>query len=379
MRHIAIIGSTGSVGRQALDTIEKYAGEFAVTALTGHSNVELLARQAKRFSPEVVGVSDESRFEQARELLQGFQIIMGEEAHALALEAQNTDTSLIAVVGFAGLMPLVQSIRLGMHTCVANKESIVCGGSAIDALLKAKGMRIYPVDSEHSAIFQCIDGHRTDDIRRILLTCSGGAFRELGKEEIARASAQQALRHPTWIMGEKITIDSATLANKGLEVLEARWLFHVPMERIEVVVHPQSIVHSMVEWADGSVIAQLSVPDMRLPIQYALGYPKRLPMAINPLDMNALGSLTFCRPDNERFPCLNLAYEAGRRGKAAPIAYNAANDMAVAAYINGKIEFYDIPRWIENAMAAFDSAGQPSLDEIPLIDGAVRDYIKNGM
>ncbi len=374
MRHIAVLGSTGSVGRQALDVIAHHNDEFAITALTGHANVELLAQQAKRFAPKVVGVSDESCYKQAKALMPGFTIIAGNDAHTLALEAQHTDTSLIAVVGFAGLIPLAKSIEHGLHTCVANKESIVCGAGAINALLKENNMRIYPVDSEHSAIFQCLDGHRTATLRRILLTCSGGAFRDWTMEQIAAATAQQALKHPTWDMGNKITIDSATLANKGLEVLEARWLFDVPLEHIDVVIHPQSIVHSMVEWMDGSVMAQLGVPDMRLPIQYALGYPKRLPMTIEPLDVHAMGPLTFCEPDGDRFPCLGLAYEAGRRGKAAPIAFNAANDMAVAAYVRGDIGFYDIPSWIEEAIDAFGDVNQPSLTEIPSIDCAVREY-----
>ncbi len=374
MRHIAVIGSTGSVGSQALDVIARHPNEFCITALTGHSNIELLAQQAKRFSPKVVGISDASWYLALRELLPDTKIAAGETAHSDALEAEGTDTSLISVTGFAGLKPLIKSIESGLHTCVANKESIVCGGETINDLLKAKGMRIYPVDSEHSAIFQCMDGHMTDSIRRILLTCSGGAFRDKTKQEIQISKVDQALRHPNWNMGTKITIDSATLANKGLEVLEARWLFKAPLSKIEVVIHPQSIIHSMVEWEDGSVMAQLGVPDMRLPIQYALGYPKRLPMCIEPLDFYSLGILSFARPDLDRFPCLELAYEAGRRGKSAPIAFNAANEIAVDAYQKGSIGFYDIPRLIEIAINAFDNV-QPSLNEIPAIDKAVRSFV----
>ncbi len=378
MRHIAVIGSTGSVGRQALDVIASHPDEFCVTALTGHSNVGLLAHQAKQFSPKLVGISDASCYRALRELLPDVPIVAGDEAHSDALEADLTDTSLISVTGFAGLSPLVKSIETQLHTCVANKESIVCGGKAINRLLESKGMKIYPVDSEHSAIFQCLDGHMTDGVRRILLTCSGGAFRDKTKEQIASSPAQQALLHPNWNMGTKITIDSATLANKGLEVLEATWLFDTPLSKIEVVIHPQSIIHSMVEWEDGSVMAQMGVPDMRLPIQYAIGYPKRLPMRIDPIDFYSLGALSFSRPDIVRFPCLELAYEAGRRAKSAPIAFNAANELAVEAYLQGRISFYDIPRWIQRAMDAFDDA-EPPLSEIPAIDRAVRDYIKSTM
>ena len=374
MRHIAVIGSTGSVGTQALDVIASYPEQFSVAALTGHSNVALLAEQARRFHPKVVGISDEALYPALKELLPDVPIVAGEYAHADALTAEGTDTSLISVTGFAGLGPLVKSIESGLHTCVANKESIVCGGEAINDLLDARGMRIYPVDSEHSAIFQCMDGHRQDGIRRILLTCSGGAFRDKTKQQIMDLKADQALLHPNWNMGKKITIDSATLANKGLEVLEARWLFRAPLSGIEVVIHPQSIIHSMVEWEDGSVIAQLGVPDMRLPIQYALSYPKRLPMSVKQLDFYTLGTLSFAKPDLERFPCLGLAYEAGRRGKSAPIAFNAANEIAVQQYLRGTIGFYDIPRLIETAIHAFDDT-EPSLSEIPAVDRAVREYI----
>lgn len=375
MRHIALIGSTGSIGTQTLRVVRAFPEEFCITALTAHSNLALLKQQVEEFHPQVVGVSDPRCYEQARELFPHLTVLCGEDAHADALQAPGTDTSLISVVGFSGLRPLLRSIELDLHTCVANKESIVCGGEAVRALLRKTGRCIYPVDSEHSAIFQCLQGHTEQRVSRILLTCSGGAFREWTKEEIATATVEQAIKHPNWDMGQKITIDSATLANKGLEVMEARWLFDVPLDRIEVVIHPQSIIHSMVEFSDHSVLAQMGYPDMRLPIQIALAHPRRLREGAQPMDFVTLSALTFAAPDLERFPCLSLAYEAGRMGGPAPVAFNAANDLAVEAYANGKIGFYDIPRWIEQALHRFGGGDTLSIDEIFEMDAQVRAYI----
>lgn len=375
MRHIALIGSTGSIGTQALRVVRAHPEAFAITALTAHSNLALLKEQVEEFHPQVVGISDPRCYEQARALFPHLTVLCGEQAHADALQAPGTDTALIAVVGFAGLRPLLRSIACNLHTCVANKESIVCGGEAVRALLRKTGGRIYPVDSEHSAIFQCLQGHEGQRVSRILLTCSGGAFRDWTKEQIETATVQQALKHPNWNMGKKITIDSATLANKGLEVMEARWLFDVPIEQIEVVIHPQSIIHSMVEFSDRSVLAQMGYPDMCLPIQIALAYPQRLCDGAKPMDFATLSALTFAAPDVERFPCLALAYEAGRMGGSAPVAFNAANDLAVEAYANGQIGFYDIPRWIEQALHRFGSGESLSIDEIFEMDAQVRAYI----
>ena len=375
MRHIALIGSTGSIGTQALSVVRAFPQEFCITALTAHSNLALLKEQVEEFRPKVVGISDPRRYEEARAMFGHLTLLCGEQAHADALEAPGTDTSLISVVGFSGLRPLLRSIERGLHTCVANKESIVCGGEAVHALLQKTGRRIYPVDSEHSAIFQCLEGYAEQRISRILLTCSGGAFRDWTKQQIAGATVQQALKHPNWSMGQKITIDSATLANKGLEVMEARWLFDVPLEKIEVVIHPQSIIHSMVEFSDRSVLAQMGLPDMRLPIQVALAYPQRLSQGARPMDFSTLSSLTFAAPDPDRFPCLSLAYEAGHMGGSAPVAFNAANDLAVEAYARGAIGFYDIPRWIEQALHRFGSGASLSIDEIFEMDAQVRAYI----
>ena len=373
MRKLAIIGSTGSIGTQALDVIKTHPESFCVAALTGHSNIDLLKRQADIFSPKVIGLSDESLYEQAKVVFKDYQLICGPDAHAIALEDSGADGALIAVVGFAGLKPLIKSIELRLHTCVANKESIVCGGEAITALAKKHGVTLYPVDSEHSAIFQCLQ-NQNRPVRRILLTCSGGPFRTWERAAIKKATVTQALKHPNWDMGGKITIDSATLANKGLEVLEAKWLFDVPVEGIEVIVHPQSIVHSMVEFMDHSILAQLGWPDMRLPIQYALSYPETLEGVERPLDFFAISDLTFEQPDSNRFPCLALAYEAGRRGGEAPIAFNAANDIAVQRYQKGLLGFYDIPRLIEKAMDHFTDGGAVDLDAVFAIDQAVRAY-----
>ena len=375
MHDIALIGSTGSIGTQALDVVRAFPQFFRVSALTAHRNLAKLKQQAEEFHPRVIGISDASLYAQAKDLFAHEQLFMGEDAHELALEASGASIACIAVVGFAGLKPLLKCIDLGQKACVANKESIVCGGAAVRKKLHEKGAQIYPVDSEHSAIFQCLQGQHAD-FRRILLTCSGGPFRTWSKADIAQANVQQALQHPKWNMGQKITIDSATLANKGLEVLEARWLFDAQLDQIDVLIHPQSVIHSMVEYKDHSVLAQLGNPDMRLPIQYAFGYPERLPDGPEPVDFVALGSLTFEKPDMERFPCLALAYEAGKLGGIAPIAFNAANDMAVEAFAKGKLSFYQISDMIEKAIHRFGGGEEPDVDTIFAIDAQVRAYIQ---
>lgn len=376
MVDIALIGSTGSIGTQALEVVRENPDQFRVVALSAHKNLPLLLEQIREFRPKTVGVSDEETYISAKEYIkEDCQLFGGEHAHVEAMLASGANTSLISVVGFPGFMPLKESIVHGLKTCVANKESIVCGGAAITALLQKHHAKIFPVDSEHSAIFQCLEGNREHAVRRILLTCSGGPFRTWEKSEIASATVEQALKHPKWNMGAKISIDSATLANKGLEVLEARWLFDVPVEQVEVVVHPESIVHSMVEYSDRSILAQMGVPDMKLPIQVALGYPKRLQNGPKPVDFVSLGSLHFEAPDMDRFPCLALAYQAGKTGGMTPIAFNAANEIAVQRYQIHQIGFYDIPRLIEKAMHKFSGGDEPNLDEILLIDRQVRQFM----
>ncbi len=377
MIEIALIGSTGSVGTQALEVVREHPEEFRIVALTAHKNLPLLLKQIQEFHPKAVGISDDKTYNSAKEYIdKDCRLFGGARAHVEAMLASGADTSLISVVGFPGFAPLKESICHGLKTCVANKESIVCGGAAIRALLEQHNARLYPVDSEHSAIFQCLEGNRDKEIRRILLTCSGGPFRTWEKGEIAKATVEQAIKHPKWNMGTKISIDSATLANKGLEVLEARWLFDVPVEQVEVIVHPESIVHSMVEYQDRSILAQMGVPDMKLPIQVALGYPNRLHQGPEAVDFVTLGSLHFESPDTERFPCLALAYEAGRQGGMSPIAFNAANEIAVQRYREHRIGFYDIPRLIEKAMSEFTGGKEPNLDEILQIDKQVRQFME---
>ncbi|MBE5780764.1 MAG: 1-deoxy-D-xylulose-5-phosphate reductoisomerase [Clostridiales bacterium] len=381
MKKIAVIGCTGSIGTQALDVIRHRRSDFRVAALSCHKNTDLLLKQVEEFTPQVVGISDEAAYKAVKDELiaKGIRVLGGQEAHSGCIETSDCDTTLISVVGFSGLSPLVSSIRLKKQTCVANKESIVCGGSAIVELCKQHGVELLPVDSEHNAIYQCLMGNEGQQIRKIHLTCSGGPFLHWAKEDIAKATWQQALKHPKWNMGRKISIDSATLANKGLEVLEAKWLFHVPLEKINVVVHPQSIVHSMVEYADGSILSQMGPTDMRIAIQFALTYPKRESCIMPPLDLFTMGELTFLPPDVTRFPCLALAMEAAKAGGITPIAFNAANDVAVEAYLKGAIPFYDIPKLIESAYQRFHGGEEPVLSDIPRMDAAVREYISKSI
>lgn len=376
MRNVAILGSTGSIGTQALQVIQANAEAFRVVALTCHSDIAKLAAQVLLFHPRVVGISDASQYQEAKACLGNTcEIVCGEDAHAIALEASGADTSLISIVGFAGLKPLLKSIELGLHTCVANKESIVCGGSVVKQKLLEKKMRLYPVDSEHSAIFQCLEGNTGRAVKRLLLTCSGGPFRTWERSAIAAATSQQAGNHPTWNMGKKITIDSATLANKGLEVMEARWLFDMPAEKIDVLVHPQSIIHSMVEFCDCSVLAQLGQPDMRLPIQFALGYPVRSSGEVPALDFLTCGALTFEKPDTNRFPALALAYRACREGGLSPLAYNAANDHAVSLYLKDKVQFYRMATVIEKTLNRFGGGQEPDVATIFEADRTIRAWL----
>ena len=380
MKTVAVIGSTGSIGTQALDVIRHRRKEFQVAALSCHENLPLLYQQIEEFHPHVVGISDEAAYREAKAYLgERVKLLGGSEAHSGCVEESDAHITLISVVGFAGLAPLAASIRLHKQTCVANKESIVCGGAAIRELAQIHGVEILPVDSEHNAIYQCLMGNRDKNIAKIHLTCSGGPFLRWSRREMTTATWEQALKHPKWNMGRKISIDSATLANKGLEVLEAKWLFAVELDQIQVVVHPQSIVHSMVEYEDRSILAQLGPTDMRLAIQFALTYPRREAGILEPLDLFSMGSLEFFRPDMERFPCLGLAIEAGRQGGVSPIAFNAANDLAVEAYLAGRIGFYGISDLVERTLSRFHGGPEPALAEISRMDEAVRDYIRKSL
>ena len=363
-QQICILGSTGSIGRQALDVISSQSDRYEVYCLTAHRQAELLAQQARRFQPAAVVIADETKCESLRALLSDqphIKVYTGRQALCDIVEAAPIDMVLTAMVGFSGLEPTLHAIRAGKKICLANKETLVVAGELVCALAQEHRAAILPVDSEHSAIFQCLAGEGDNPIEKILLTASGGPFRNLPKERLGAVSAADALQHPTWQMGAKITIDSATMMNKGFEVIEAKWLFGIEASRIEVLVHPQSIVHSAVQFADGAVKAQLGLPDMRLPIQYAFSYPDRLPMAGERLDLFR-GSLEFFEPDMEKFRCLALSFDAIDRGGNMPCILNAANEVANEAFRQHRCGFLDVPRIIEKTMQRVPFDAHPSLD-----------------
>lgn len=365
-RHIAILGSTGSIGRQALDVVRQHKDRFEVELLTANNSSELLIRQALEFMPANVVICNESKYQEVADALQphDIKVFTGMDSVCALVRSEDIDIVLTALVGFSGLRPTVSAIEAGKIIALANKETLVAGGSVVMALAKKHNAPILPVDSEHSAIFQCLMGTAGNPLTRIHLTASGGPFRTWAKEEIAAVTRKEALKHPQWKMGAKITIDSATMMNKGFEMIEAKWLFDTEPEKINIVVHPQSIIHSMVEFADGAVIAQMGHPDMREPIQYALSFPERLTLDNKKLDFAELGSLTFEKPDLEKFPCLALAFEAIGRGGNIPCAMNAANEAAVAAFLQDRIRFYDIPDIISSCMAGVEFVGAPGIDEL---------------
>lgn len=371
---MAILGSTGSIGTQTLDVVSRYPDKFRADVLTANRNVGLLAEQARKFGAHDVVICDESKYEELRQELSGtgINVHAGMDAVCELVVGESIDMVVGAMVGFSGLRSIVAALQAGKTVALANKETLVAAGSIVDSILKSGHGSILPVDSEHSAIFQCLQGSHGDRIARIHLTASGGPFRTWTRERIAAAEAADALKHPNWNMGAKVTIDSATMMNKGLEVIEAKWLFGVEPDRINVVVHPQSIVHSMVEFEDGAVIAQLGSPDMREPIQYALSYPHRMPLNNRKLDFKTLGPLEFQEPDTGRFPCLAIAFDALRRGGTASTAMNAANEVAVKAYLDGKLDLYGIPRLIEKTMSVSGITASPTLDDIFAVNEEAR-------
>ena len=374
MKRIAILGSTGSIGTQALEIVRMHPDLFEAHTLTAGSNAALLVAQAREFVPDSVVIADEGKYTEVREALSDLpvKVYTGEDAICQVVTSSEIDMVLTAMVGFAGLRPTVSAIRTGKALALANKETLVVAGSLITQLCLNHKVPILPVDSEHSAIFQCINGEGRNPIRKILLTASGGPFRNYSREELFRVTPEQALQHPNWKMGAKITIDSATMMNKGFEMIEARWLYGVEPARIQVVIHPESVVHSAVEFEDGALLAQLGTPDMRLPIQYAFSYPERLPLPGKPLDLFALGSLHFEAPDSERFPCLRLAYEAVACGGNRPCVLNAAGEVANLAFRQHKIGFMDIPRIAEELMNTATFIEQPTLDDLFATDAEVR-------
>lgn len=366
IKNIAILGSTGSIGTQTLDIIEEYPDKFKATVLTARKNWQLLAEQARKFLPELVVITEHSAYEKLREALSDLPIRVEAGAEAIddAVTLPEVDVVVTAMVGYSGLMPTIAAIKAGKTIALANKETLVVAGELITNLLKQSTSEIVPVDSEHSAIFQCLVGEKKSQARKILLTASGGPFRKLKAEDLEKVTVKDALKHPNWNMGAKVTIDSASMMNKGFEMIEARWLFGCPPGNIEIVVHPQSIVHSMVEFIDGSVKAQLGVPDMHLPIRYALGYPERLTTNHNHLSLAQYSTLTFEAPDYEKFPLLRYAFEAIREGGNMPCILNAANEKAVAAFLESRIKFTDMPRLVHYAMEKTPFIMSPDLQDL---------------
>ncbi len=375
MKKIAILGSTGSIGTQALDVVQSNPDHFSVEVLTAHSNADLLIEQAKKFKPNSVVIGDESKYQIVKDALwnDDIKVYAGQEALEQIVESTEIELVLTALVGAAGLKPTVNAIQAGKTIALANKETLVVAGDLVTALAKSKAVNIYPVDSEHSAIFQCLAGEWHNPIEKIILTASGGPFRGKTKEFLSTVTKAQALKHPNWTMGAKITIDSASLMNKGLEVIEAKWLFNLKPSQIEVIVHPQSIIHSIVQFQDGSMKAQMGLPDMKLPIQYAMGYPNRLPSDFPRFDFIKYPQLTFEQPDTSTFRCLSLAFKAMERGGNMPCIMNAANEIAVAKFLNDEIGFLEIPDMIEKAMNTIDYVATPTLDDYIATDFAARE------
>ncbi|MEJ2586956.1 MAG: 1-deoxy-D-xylulose-5-phosphate reductoisomerase [Deltaproteobacteria bacterium] len=355
MKKISILGSTGSIGVSALEVIEGKPDEYEVVALSAATNMALLSEQIIAFSPRAVSVLEESLAVDLRKRLVGHkrpEVLYGQEGYKEIASMAEVDTVISAMTGAAGLLPTFEAIKSGKEIALANKETLVTAGPMIMDAAQKRGVAILPVDSEHSAILQSLRGHEKEDLNRIILTASGGPFREASLKRMKHVTAAEALKHPNWAMGPKITIDSASMMNKGLEVIEAKWLFDLEMHQIGILIHPESILHSMVEYRDGSVIGQMGIPDMKIPIAYALSYPRHLDNALTPLDLAKIGTLTFRAPDLKRFKCLDLALQAAGEGGSMPAVLNAANEVAVEAFLNGRIGFLDIPSLIEKTMSA---------------------------
>ena len=379
MKHLAILGSTGSIGRSTLSVVDAHADRLRVAALAAGDNADLLAEQVRRYRPEVAALATPGAVDRLRAACgveTPARVVTGAEGLVAVATHPSVDIVICASAGTAGLEAILAAIEAGKTIALANKEVLVMAGALVTAAARRRGVPILPVDSEHNAVHQCLHGRTPAEVRRIILTASGGPFRDLTAQALERVGPEQALRHPTWRMGRKITVDSATLMNKGLEVIEARWLFDVPPDRIDVVVHPQSIVHSLVELTDGSLIAQLGVTDMRLPIQYACSYPERWDAALPSLDLARAGRLEFGEPDRARFPCLELAYRALRAEGTLPVVLNAANEVAVAAFLEGRLGFTSIPRVIERAMDAHTVEPVADLQTVRRVDAWARRYAR---
>ena len=374
-RKISLLGSTGSIGTQSLEVCEKHG--FDVIALSAYGNTQLLEQQARKFNVSYVCIYNDKKYDEMKQRLADtdIKILCGMEGLCEIASLQENDIVLNSVVGMVGLLPTLTAINAGKDVALANKETLVAGGQLVMSLAKEKNVRIYPIDSEHSAVFQCLQGNKRQQLRKMILTASGGPFFGKSYEELKNVTKEQALKHPNWEMGSKITIDSATLMNKGLEFIEAKWLFDLKPEQIEIVVHRQSVVHSAVEYNDYSVIAQMGVPDMKIPIQYALLYPDRLECPTRPLSLTDYGKLTFEKPDIETFKCLGAAIEAIKRGGAYPCLVNSANEEAVRAFLNDEIKFIDIGEIVSSVLDEFEYSEIKSYDDVSVADKKAREYV----
>ncbi len=382
MKRISILGSTGSIGRQTLDVVRANKDKFEVVAISANSSVDLLLEQIKEFRPKYVAVYDEASYLKLKSMIPNdinIEVLSGMEGLKSISSLDEIDVLLTAIVGMIGLVPTLEAIKAKKDIALANKETLVCAGNLVMNEAKKHNVNILPVDSEHSAIFQCLNGEKNKEIEKIILTASGGPFRGKNKNDLLNVTKNQALKHPNWSMGRKISIDSSTLMNKGLEVIEAKWLFDIEHNQIDVVVHPQSIIHSMVQFIDSSVIAQLGCPDMKLPIQYALTYPDRIVNDFERLDLAKVATLTFEEPDLETFPCLKLAYDTLKMGGTYSAVLNSANEVLVSEFLDDKIGFYDIPYYIEKTLETHNSIKEPTLEEILEIDKWTREYIKKSI
>lgn len=381
MKLISILGSTGSIGTQTLDIVRENPDRFQVVGLAAGNNITLLAEQIREFKPEIVAIQNPDKLLELKSSIEDCPLkpilLAGKDAICEVASYGNAQTVVTGIVGCAGLLPTITAIKAGKDIALANKETLIAGAPVVLPLIKEYGVKLLPADSEHSAIFQCLQGVPEKGLRKIILTASGGSFRDLPVEKLASVTVKDALKHPNWSMGQKITIDSATLMNKGLEVIEAHYLFGLDYDDIDIVIHPQSIIHSMIELQDTSVLAQLGWADMRLPLLYALSYPDRIPTNWETLDLVKVGSLTFREPDHKKYPCMQLAYNAGRAGGCLPAVLNAANEQVVALFLQEKIGFLDIPRIIESVCDRFSSqnTSNPSLDDILHVDRWARQQV----
>ncbi|MDB9411815.1 1-deoxy-D-xylulose-5-phosphate reductoisomerase [Microcystis aeruginosa] len=383
MKKISILGSTGSIGTQTLDIVTDHPDKFQVVGLATGNNIQLLSEQIRQFRPQIVAINNESQLEDLKSLISDLDyipiILAGKEGVIEVARYGDSESVVTGIVGCAGLLPTIAAITAGKDIALANKETLIAGGPVVLPLVEKHRVKLLPADSEHSAIFQCLQGVPTGGLKKIILTASGGAFRDLPVEKLSQVTVADALKHPNWSMGRKITIDSATLMNKGLEVIEAHYLFGVDYNAIDIVIHPQSIIHSLIELQDTSVLAQLGWPDMRLPLLYALSWPERIYTDWEPLNLVKAGSLTFKEPDHQKYPCMGLAYAAGRAAGAMPAVLNAANEQAVALFLEEKISFLDIPRVIEKVCDRFviHNSSTPSLDDILAADNWARQEVSN--